>query len=215
LAQLQGIRHGAGISGGGIRFDGVIRRRRQQQRKPTVQAQPFGAAGKRRQYHGNQRHDLRRCRSGSFLVPTSSPQVGSYSNGLVTLNNDVNAGSVTTYITVQGVPCSVTAVTTDGAGYNWQVAYKNLNSGFVATFTASYPGGSPSSHARQVRRFSTNVCSGLILGGVIVGTFGLALGFALLPEAAAIGGAYAALGGVVNVSNVVGWGMGILSAAGC
>ncbi len=31
----------------------------------------------------------------------------------------------------------------------------------------------------------------------------------MLPEAAAVGAAYAALGGVVNVSNIVGWGMGV------
>jgi hypothetical protein len=153
--------------------------------------------------------------SGTFLVPQSSPQTGSYSNGLLTLNNDVNASTVTTNITVQGVPCSITATNTDGAGYNWEIDYKNLNSGYVATFIVTYPGTPPSAHQRHIQKFSKNACAGLIVGGVIVSTFGLVLGFALLPEAAAVGGAYAALGGVANVSNVIGWGMGVVSAAGC
>ncbi len=153
--------------------------------------------------------------SGSFLVPRSVPQTGAYSNGLIALSNDVNAGTVTSFVAVQGVPCSITATTTDGGGYDWQVDYKNLNTGFVVRFTVTYPGVASAARGRHVMRFSQNACAGLILGGVILGTFGLVLGFALLPEAAAIGGAYAALGGVVNVSNVVAWGMGVLSAAGC
>ncbi len=148
--------------------------------------------------------------SGSLIVPQTKPQIGSYSNGTVTLNNDSNAGTVTSSVTVQAVPCSITVTSTDGNGYNSQVDYKNLNSGYTATFTVTYPGTPPASHGRQVsRRFGARTCAALAVGGVIVGTFGLVLGAALLPEAAAIGGAYAALGGVVNVSNIVGWGMGV------
>ena len=155
---------------------------------------------------------------GSGVFPLSIPSSGSYTMGGFTFTNSAGIFGtvVSTSVVVSGVLCVITIAAEDSTGLSYRIDYKNTNSGAVTSWIYTLPQGSSQalSHSRAHPKMVWS-CSDTLFAAAVLFVFGLALGWALLPEAAAVGAVYAALGGVASGAQILSGLMTVLSVPNC
>lgn len=155
--------------------------------------------------------------SATGIMPSELPTNGSYEMfGFTVTNTPSTYGTqVQIQLTVQGAPCSITMYPTDSTDQHFQLDYKNDSSGYVASYTITLPGTATASSTRRTES-AGRACHGIGTLGFAATIFGLALGAALLPEAAAVGAAYAALGTIAGGATWIGSATTVIGGlAGC
>ncbi len=138
--------------------------------------------------------------SGTVYIPQNIPSNGTCQTSVGILDTTNQSTLGTLHFTAQGVPCTATLTPTDNTGLNFTVDYKNLNTGYVATFTVVLPTG-----------FTRGECWAIGAAATALALIALILAAVAVPEALAGAAYWAAINGTITGLN---WAALIAGAAG-